>query len=277
MTRVYGSLSGISSGEAASQVARDCLQFNDLLPGLHNLNPILSLEGQDVEPMFRYKGQDASADGWPAWGYGGDLEYVTPNAGTQFNFGSPFQGPLDDSVKLAGVSAQGFFRCADTTTGSITTEDWWLELLVRGHNPEGGSGGILSKFNTGARWQMSINSFNTVTFLIHNGTTSASHGISNPIGKPWMYLVSIGHRSGNAMLFSNMVRSSSLNISALAESSLDGGARLTTAGLDTGTNTSQCAIAYMAGYKLQDWLSTADQQDMVNERFNALWTAGVAP
>src|SRR5690606_39694329 len=55
---------------------------------------------------------------------------------------------------LAGVNGQGFFRCTDTVTGAIGTEDWWIELLFRGHNPSGANGGLLSKFNSGARWQL---------------------------------------------------------------------------------------------------------------------------
>ncbi len=273
-----GSLSSQSAMvDASPAAARRSLYDAGSLPGIHNLSAALTINSQTVFPMFRYKGQDASASGWPAWGYGADLDYVTPNAGTQFRFGSPFQGPDDDSVKFAGVGSQGFFRCPDTSVGVIgANEDWWIEALIRAHGGAAVSGGIVSKFGSGARWLWSINTNNTLSFTVSNGTTTITNSISTGTGTPWLYVVCVGHRPGNMQTFANAIRGGTTSIAALAASAVHSG-RLATAGSDIGSSMPAIATSYMAGYKLQGWFSTADQQEAVNARFHALWSAGVAP
>ena len=73
----------------------------NMLPGVDNLNPSLTMNGVTVTPMYRYKGGDAGASAWAPWTYGESLALQTGTA-PSYNQGSPLLGTNDVAVKGNG-------------------------------------------------------------------------------------------------------------------------------------------------------------------------------
>lgn len=121
----------MSSALARRQSRSPCMAHRFLAPSIANLPAAMMVNGVSVLPTFRYKGGDANASGWPAYGYGSTLNYdATGNVAT-FNNGSPLLGSSDDSVKFDGANNCRTFAGPNNAYANLGYNDLYFEALIK--------------------------------------------------------------------------------------------------------------------------------------------------
>ncbi len=264
--------------DVSPAAARGILYHAGSLPGIHNLDPELTINSQTKAPVFRYNGLDASAAGWPAWGYGSALAPIAGGVVT-YDYGSCFQGLLDGSFKQAG-GAGGCFAATDTTLGAIGTNDWVLEMVVRQPDVLNAAHYWLSKDHTGsaARWAIRANAFGTVIFEV---STAAGATINltalGPRAGMWSHVMVFGRRLGSGVIYVDRIAGGATSLATVTASLDDATAVIATAQNSVGTNAFAGAIACMTLWTGAGWLDTHAQNAVVDARWQALFFGGVQP
>jgi hypothetical protein len=118
--------------------------------GVALLPSALTINSVSPSPTLRYKGGDASAGGLVPWGFGPTLALQAGTAPT-YNAGSPLLGTVDDSVLLNGG---GYFLCADTTSGNVSTNDLVPHVIFRAVTTRV----LMAKRNAVVGWEIGIDS-----------------------------------------------------------------------------------------------------------------------
>lgn len=267
--------------DASPAAARRSLYEAGSLPGVHNLDPVLTINSQSKAPVFRYNGLDASSAGWPAWGYGSALAPIAHSLGQPitYDFGSCFQGPLDGAFKQPGGTG-GCFAASSAALGAINTEDFVLELLLRQPDTLNASHYWLAKAGAGsnARWEIRTNANGTVIFLVSTTSTSVQATATGPRTSQWSHVMVFGRRLASVQIYVDRVIGGAVSIASLAGVSLDNpAAPLATAQNGTGANAFAGAIAYMALWAGASWLDNHRQDSLVDARWQALFFGGAQP
>lgn len=109
--------------------------------GVQNLPADITINSTTVSPTCRYVGGDATATTWNADGYGENLGYNNLGANITAGQGSPCFGSDDDDSAL--YASGDCHEASDTAHNQITTEDFYMELLVK--MSSSGNKGIVSK------------------------------------------------------------------------------------------------------------------------------------
>jgi hypothetical protein len=234
--------------------------------GVINLDPILTINGVSVAPTLRYKGGDAGATNWPAWGYGETLDIVAGTAPT-YNAGSPLLGANDDSVQF---NKGGYYQAGNNTFGDITTEDFVVELVFR------------ANFITNVRYCHKRDSSNYgyelftdsgqpafFSFLIgDSGGYSAGNFFQTLTPGCWYHLIAFFDRSGSAIGYLNGAAGAATAISTRS------GSISTNVPFKLGSNGASAhmdgCIAYYSQWKRDAWLDSHLQPTIALERFNRL-------
>jgi len=235
--------------------------------GIVNLNPNLTINGVTQTPFFRYKGGDASAAGFPPWGYGETLDLQAGTVPT-FNDGAPGLGVDDDSVKF---NAGGYYKHA-TGGGDIGTEDFVIELVFKATFEA--SKCIIGTLASGIGWLVYTTAAGALTCHIQDVSGSVyvrDPGLSDDT---WYHVLFGVNRNENstdgAQIYTNGVLSGSGNFSTrqgtLTGSPLAIGAYL------SGAYPINANIAYAAAWKKFNWLQAgaagqAEIAAIVAERF----------
>ena len=117
------------------------------VPGVDNLDPGLTINGITVMPTLRYRGGDANASTWPAWGYGETLNISGSGTAPTLNTGSPYLGTSDDNVKFLTPPIP-------TSIGRLGSETHALALAVIGTQLYAGSypAGTVWRYDGGTTW-----------------------------------------------------------------------------------------------------------------------------
>lgn len=261
-----------------TQAAYDALHAADLLPGLHNLDPTITLNSA-VTPMFRYKARDALSASWPAWGYGGNLTLAT-GSGHTLGLSGPFAGPDDGSLDpgAAGTTAAVYQDQTGGGGGDIATEDFILEFVLYYDGTDGQRGVVAKRASTAAvpGWFLQISPSPAAVFQIR--TAAVLNSLSIGLRDGWNHLLIAGDRSGGSGSLAgwcNGLVAGSANMVTLAGLSCSNAEALTlfrfTSNAD-GAGRFNLPFSYAAGWKAASgWItSLAGVQALANARFNAL-------
>jgi hypothetical protein len=262
--------------DASVAGARSVLYHADSLPGVHNLDPELTINGQTKTPVFRYNGRDASAAGWPAWGYGSTLSPIAGGVVT-YGYGSCFQGLLDGSFKQPG-GAGGCFAANDTTLGAIGTDDFILELVLRQPDAFNTAWYWFSKSSgSGARYDLRTNSNGTIIFVAATAAASITCTAGGPRVGQWGHVVVIGRRAGSVIIYVDRLIGTAVSMATVTATIDNPAAVIATAQNSSGANAFAGAIAYMALWTGASWLNDHRQDALVDARWQALFFGGVQP
>lgn len=247
------------------------LDFDLKPPSVANLPAALTINSVTVYPTLRYKGGDAGAVSWPAWGYG---ETLTLQAGTapSYNQGSPLLGPagIDDSVKF---NAGGNYR-ATGTTGNVALEDFVVEVLF---TFAGGSAArVVARRNGPGGWLFMEVTSTTVEFYLNIGATACELISLTTLNPGAIYhVMGFFDRSGSGGLYINAVYHGAVSLATIT------GDMTTTALLDIGADSNGSSLPctsnvhYTAMWKQSAWLDTHLQATVAKTRFAQL--TGVYP
>jgi hypothetical protein len=240
--------------------------------GVDNLNPELTIGGVTETPMFRYKGGDASATGWPKWTYGEDLNFVSAGTNPTYNAGSPCLGSNDDSVKF---NAGDYFEGDNTTFGNIGTDDIVIEIVAQINGSSLNYLGAKRVSYNQEGWGLFSNS--SLLHLAIEDTSSSVKVLSSTSSfsmPQWVHVLVFIDRNENSTnggkLFINGVLEDSENFSTLGTT--DGSSAMTFGASDGGTYRGKHNVAYAAMWKKSDWMqggaTNATEWDAIaEERF----------
>lgn len=97
--------------------------------GTNALEATITINSLSATPSVRYRGCDATATEWPAWGYGDTLTLSGSGTAPTLQVPVPFVNNYDYGVRL--VDGGKYYEAASSTTGDIGEEDFILELVFR--------------------------------------------------------------------------------------------------------------------------------------------------
>lgn len=230
--------------------------------GVDRLDTDLTLNGTTVSPSIRYKGGDAvdtagAGNGWPAWGYGGDLTIVGVGSPT-LNAGSPCLGTNDDSIKGDGTRN---YAAQAVSVGEITTEDFVVEAVFKAPENAAEEHFIDKRDLTGAPfagWWLANLADDKLRMGIDAGGADAAISTSALTPGAWYHYIGFVDRdeaSNNGWrVYVNGVTDGQLDPSALAGSIASGQLMRLMSG-STGVNDFTSNLAYVAMWKRDAWMA----------------------
>ena len=248
--------------------------------GVDNLNPLLTINGVTAAPMFRYKGGDASAGGWNAWGYGSALALQAPSSVTgnvpTYNQGSPLLGPNDDSVKFNEGS---YFNCSDNTVGDVATEDIVIEIVFKSVLSYA-TYHLCSKYIGSAKgWSIYKNATTNplaMTITDATGTATISTATSSILNNTWYHAMCFINRdeastNGSFWYLNGVVNGVGVNCSSRA-ATITSTSKLAIGARSDGTLLTEDSVAYVAMWKQANWhqagaAGPAEWANVAKERF----------
>jgi len=235
------------------------------LPGVAQLNRILTINSISVSPTFVYYGGAANGTNWTA-----EVgETLTLQSGTvpSYNQGSPLLGTDDDSVKF---NAGGYYAAAGTSFAQITTEDIVFETVFK-HRSLTGAQGIISTRVAGAGWLFYINS-NVPIFFIQDasGTAQQLGAASSLVDGCWYHSIWFVNRDGSCQGYLNGVSNGLAVDFSARQLTLSSGAAFTVGSYSGGGTPCSSNIGYAAIWKSTNWLDTHLQATIASERFTKL-------
>ena len=242
--------------------------------GVDNLDPSLTINSQTVTPMFRYKGGDANAGSWDAWGYGDNLPIVEGGTDPTLNCGSPLLGASDDAVCF---NEGDYYQGGSAFSNAPTTEDLVIELVLR--TRDGGTVSNLRVLSWIGTTGMEIYSANsgTLTFKFTNGG-STTWNIGTLGAGRWLHVMlffNMDEASTNGgKAYVNGVLQASKDISSIGNIGTDPGTFTIGASRPGGVNFDS-PIAYLAGWKQSSWhqagaAGPTEWATIAQDRFNRL-------
>jgi hypothetical protein len=215
--------------------------------------------GNSVTPVFRYRGGDADATDLDAWTYGETL--TAQGSGGTFNAGSPYLGASDDSFNPGGTR---YFEASGGTFGQVSTEDVWLEAILRYTSTankhaistwDGTTGYSLYTTATGYRVLVDDN----VSLVVAN-TPNLEDGA-------WYYVALSADASGSMIMYANATAGSAVDISSVGDIT---GGTFTIGAYSGGLSITTVPVAYCALYKGAGLLDGHAQAALAQERFQRL-------
>lgn len=232
--------------------------------GVDNLDPTLTINGQAVTPVFRYKGGDANATNLVPWGYGETL--TAAGSGGTFNAGSPYMGSNDDSFNPDGTR---YYQASGNSFGDITTEDFVIECIFK-------TGNDISTSNANYTVSHWVGNSGYVLFVYNNAINfqldASANKIITPISKnTWYHCIVFVDASGSMVMYLNAIASTAADISSLGSLTTS-----TTFKIGSGNpDLSNVSVSYAAMWKQSNWLDTHLQATIAQERFYKL--SGIYP
>lgn len=243
-------------------------------PSVNSLPAELVVNTTTMTPVFRYRGSDATAASWPAWGTGSTAATTATGTDPTVGVDTPLLGP-DRAVLFNNGDG---YQVAGATDGDLTTEDYAIEVVLRFSGAT--SDGIVSKIDSGFTEGWAVyNSSSTVVSLIVGDTTGGQNDtvtIACPalVAGAWYVLHFFGDASGSGICYANAAAGSGAAISGISTmtnaSKLTIGAERTTA-----ANPYSDRILYAAMWKCAGCFDTHAQAAVAKERLQRL--AGVWP
>lgn len=103
--------------------------FENKPPSLDNLDQSITMNSITKTPIFRYRGTDASANGWLPWGYGEHLLYCDGTRG--YNQPSCLFGKSDVGLKFNG---DGYYQAPTIDSFSETHACFVCEMVIKFYN-----------------------------------------------------------------------------------------------------------------------------------------------
>jgi hypothetical protein len=245
------------------------LDFNRKPPSIANLDPALTINGQTVYPTLRYKGQDATATTWPAWGYGETLSIAGAGASPTLNAGSPLMGSVDDSVK---------FNMSKYYSGGlmgISTEDFVIEILVlqgSSFSSQRVFGSLISLGGGKYRGIELYQSGSWLIFQVADGLSLGSVATAATLNGMYHLLLFVDVSSGAGCAYSNGVSATGTIPNS---GSFESGSNFLMGCGPIGGFVFTGHIFYYSQWKANNWLNTHLQPEIAKDRFNRL--TGIYP
>jgi hypothetical protein len=233
--------------------------LNPVYPGsIANLGPALTINGTTVYPTLRYKGQDATATNWPAWGFGETLSIAGSGASPTLNAGSPLMGSMDDSVRMNMVGSAGKSYASSTAFAGINLEDFVVEMLCVTAYP--GMSGDYS--GAGKGWMIYELTTGRISCYVA-GVGGAVHTLM-PSGYPYqlVHLLWFYDASNKSVFYYNGIQTSENAVNTVGSISVG---QLFILGYGGNTN-----IYYIAMWRRDNWLDTHIQPTIAKDRFSKL-------
>lgn len=250
---------------------------------VENLPAALTINNVTVLPTCRYKGGDASASGWPAWGYGENLSYVFVAAAPTYNIGSPLLSSADDGVWFkgnGGASPHGARFIGSASAMAVGTNDFVIEI-VRCISVTTPNGDVYASHIVGAAagwgWVCSPTPATPVDNLYIRDVNGLSGAIATAtlIRDSWIHEICFVDRSGSAQWYVNGLASGSPGSVAAYQGTLTSTGVFSLGSYETGAYSCSSKLAYFALWSHAAWLDTHLQAAVAQERFAKL--TGVYP
>lgn len=257
----------IYSGKRGTRISDPGL-INGIMALLYP-EPDITLNGLKTPPDFVYLGGSADASGLDpfaigATAYGKSL--AAKDMGSHppsYNQGSCFFGSdLDDSVKFAGTYPQGYYEAPLNTDYDITTEDMWIDLLIKMDGSDSTNDWIFTK-NDGA---IPFEGYHVYTdngvckFRIWDTSGNIAVVDAPTIGGySWAYLSGVVNRdeaSASGMkFFANGVAGTGADPSSVGSLTNASKFQLGRWSVGGSTRLCRCHVALLAGYFRSNWLA----------------------
>lgn len=236
------------------------------IPRINQLTPHLTINGSTETPVFRYRGKDAAATGWPAWGYGEDLVFTDGGTNPTYNAGvaGSFLNPSDDSVKF---NEGDWFEGATVNGGQIGTEDFVFEAVVK--TDTASLQAMSGTRTTGQGWMFYQNSIR-FSLLVNDGTGNNTSSSDVTADETWFHVMIFADRSGSLQFYLNGVASGSADVISAHALTLDGGLKMGLGSRASGSIPSLNNISYIAMWKKTTWLDTHLQAAVAADRYAKL-------
>jgi hypothetical protein len=239
--------------------------------GVHRLPAALTINGATVYPTLRYKGGDATATQWPAWGYGETLAVAGTGTAPTLNAGSPLYGPSDDSVRGNGASGGGTTgRTYNGTTGlgAVGTNDFVIEYIGDIHvlapvmaSKSGGGGASVG-------WVLLSNS-GTVAIYIYDGAGVLCPSAALTLTQ-FSHVIGFADRSGYFQWYVNGGASGVPTAISARSGSISGTSAFSLLGYNLQTATMAGRFSYLALWQGDAWLDSHLQPAIAAARYAAL-------
>ncbi|MEE9366922.1 MAG: LamG-like jellyroll fold domain-containing protein [Dehalococcoidales bacterium] len=217
-------------------------------------------------PAWRYHGGDATATDWPAATFGDTLTLVGSGAAPTLNNGSDFNAPgADDSVKLN--AGKYYERSGDNTFGDVSTNDFWMKIILKFVNA---TTIIQGKFISGGpMWEMLIivNASGQLSMQIDDGPDAVLQSQVGLTVGAWHAIDIVADKSGSMRFYIDGVQGpADADISAVGD--LDSNQPFSVGARSTsGSNPTNCNIAYIACWQAAAWLASHDQDTLVAQHY----------
>ena len=221
--------------------------------GVDNLDALLTVNGTQVAPTFRYNLKDANATNLVGDGYGETLTRVSVATPPTYNAGSPGLGANDDSCKFNGSD---YYKNA-TAVNQIGTEDFVIELVWKNVDE---NKYLISTLNTDGYFIGTYDSGTGNIRLIVNDADESlnvpSASSSAPDGT-WNHgLVYVNRNeasvNGSWWFINGLASGSGLDMSAAEKTLVSTGFSIGDA--VSGGAPSSSTLAYCAMWKATDWI-----------------------
>lgn len=230
--------------------------------GLSFLPATLAINGISVTPSWRYRGQDASVNGWNAWGYGSNLTY---NAGTAPEFGGVT--PLLDLSDEAVLTKGGAWYTGATPIISPRTKDFVLEFFgyVTSYACQLFSSYVAPDSNYVEFY--STNTIRNVTFQLDVAGAGGSKGIASvAVVQGWTHAMLFYDASGSAQWYVNAIAAGTPTaVSTVGDVNIARAPGFL-ARPDGSTPSTGDRVVYMAWWEYDNWLDTHLQSQVAIKR-----------
>jgi len=231
----------------------------------------MTINSVTVEPDFVFCAGGGMVDvaEWRPYRYGEALSRVVVATAPTVEWGSPYLGCLDDSVKFNGSD---YYQAGNNDFGDIGTEDFVVEGVIRWSTTNFVR--LISKYTGGNLGYRFLESADSIRCSIGDATGTISLDTAALTNGVWYHFLCFLDRSGSAQWYIDGVASgAAISIAARA-------ATLTSAiafdvGSGAGAGRFDSNIAWLAMWKRAAWLDTHLQPAIARERANLV--QGVHP
>lgn len=240
--------------------------------GVHRLNPALTINGVTVLPTLRYKGGDATATQWPAWGYGETLAIAGAGTAPTLNTGSPLYGASDDSVRSNGdgsVAATGKSYAGSATLGNLGTDDVVVELIfeVAATTDYILGKGTIGEATAGKGWWVACISGALYFRIFAAAMTSASTALT---AGSIVHAIGFGDRSGSFQWYVDGAAAGAAAAISTQAASVDNATAFNVFGFPNQQYNYTKRFMYVGIWQGAAWLDTHLQPTIAAARFAAL-------
>jgi hypothetical protein len=245
----------------------------DFKCSVNRLDPTIIIDDQDVTPIGRYKGGDASASGWTKWTYGNDLSFVSNGTDPTYDVGTPGFETEDLAVKF---NVGDYFKGATTGYTNLGTNDIVIELIFQTGDLSTARQYLDKRNGTSEGWQIGTTSSGILYATIEDSSTnSATINSAALTDYTWYHALlfidkSENSTNGSQWYLNGVTSGSGVNCSSVGD--LDSSQYLYVAEKQDNTVHADIRLAYWAIWSQSNWhqggtTNPTDWGKIAEERF----------
>ncbi len=249
-------------------------------PRIHGINSLDStpiINGSLRVPIARYKCVDANVTNLVAWDYGATLVRQAVGVQPTYNNGAPAGAySWDSNTDSCLFNESDYYQCADGTTGNVTDEDYFWELI--GYFENSSVERFIDKRVPSNNGYSILNSTDCIRILIEDTPKNVTSIYSPNIATGWHHFCGYGNRDENstmgAVTYADGVGGTGIDISDIG--SLTNTRKLTMGATMGGAGNFGKGIIYFALWTASDMIAAggvgkAEIDALALTRSNAFW------